>query len=101
MQGGTSSDAVGNGNVNDDVDDPSLPRPRVRVEQLVQLAARLPPLPGVYGHNNPRFLARRLEGPVEGPHEGGAAHLRYKAHVQVVRAVDDKDNDGRAQAVGG
>ncbi len=101
MQGRTSSNAVGNGNVNDDVDDPSLPRPRVRVEQLVQLAARLPPLPGVYGHDDPRFLAQRLEGPAEGPHEEGAAHLRDKAHVQVIHAVDDEDDDVRAQAVGG
>ncbi len=101
MQERTSSDAVGNSNISDDVNNPGLLCPRVPVEQLVQLAVQLPPLPGVYGHDDPRFLARRLEGLAEGPHKGGAAHLRDEAHIQVIRAVNNEDNDGRAQAVGG
>ncbi len=100
MQGGTSFDAVGNGSVNNDVNDPGLPCPHIRVEQLLQLAARLPPLPGVYGQDDPHILAQRLEGPAEGPHKGGAAHLRDKVHIQVVHAVNDEDDDGRAQAIG-
>ncbi len=100
MQGRTSSDAVGSGNVNNDVNNLGLPRPHNRVEQLVQLAARLPPLPGD-GHDDPRFLAQQLEGPAEGPCKGGAVHLHDKVHVQVVCAVKDKDDNIRTQAVGG
>ena len=75
---------------------------RSQVEQLVQHAVQLPPLPGVYGHNDPHLLVRQLKGPLEGPHKGGTAHLCDKPHIQV-RTIDNgkrtstaaKGNDSR------
>ena len=85
-----------------------------RMEQLVQHTARLPNLPGVYGHDDPCLLTRQLEGPAEGPHEGGGAHLHDVPHVQVRTINDDErastaaegdDSRGprrrRAEAAGG
>ncbi len=58
----------------------------------MQLALRLPSLPHVHGRNDPLRLAQRWERPAEGPHKGGALHLRDKVCINVqfnIRAVND------------
>ncbi len=61
---------------------PSPPR-GCQEDQLVQIAVQLPLLPHVHGGNKSCRLAQHQERPVEGPHEGGASHLRDEVCVDI------------------
>ena len=55
---------------------------------------RLPSLSRKHGHIDSHHLARRQECPAEGPHKGGASHLRDKVPVDVHAKVHAVDNNG-------
>ena len=60
----------------------------------MQLAVQLPSLSREHGRNNPHRLIQCQEHPVEGPHKGGASHLRDKVRVDVQVNVHIVDDDG-------
>ena len=60
----------------------------------MQLAVRLPSLSRKCGCDDPCRLAQCQERPAEGPHEGGASHLRDKVRIGIHVNIDAINNNG-------